>query len=259
MRRVLQPFRVVLVLLCMTTFILHMSVVWLVVRERWRRVRWSNRILSYYSRFGLWVLNVRARAVGLENIAGVENALFVGNHVSYMDVLVISSLKPSGFVTSVEIRDTIGLGLLCKMAGCLFVERRSRGNLMKEVGELGEGLGNGVNVAIFPEATSTNGEQIFRFRRPLFMSAIQASVPVVPFCMNYHTIRQAPINKTTRDWIFYYGEMTFMPHLFSLAQAGGIDVDVVFLKPIATEGHSDPTDLAALAQKDVESVFRPVV
>lgn len=242
----------------MITFVLHMSVIWPFVRGRWRRVRLANRILSRYCRFALWTLSVRPRAVGLENIAGIQNGLFVGNHLSYVDVLVISSVKPSCFVTSVEIRDAPVLGTVCKRAGCLFVERRTRKNLLNEVGELAEGLKNGVNAAIFPEATSSNGEQILRFRRPLYKAAIDAQVPVIPFCLNYHTIDGQPTNRVTRDWVFYYGEINFLPHLWSLAQSNGIDVDVVFLKPHSTEGHSDPTELAAITQKDVEAVFKPV-
>lgn len=258
MRRILQPVRCITILVTMFTFLFHMCLVWLVVRNRWSRVRWSNRILTYYARWGLWVMKVRPHIIGEENLLKGEAGLYVGNHLSYMDVLVISSRISCGFVTSMEIKETPVLGQICTMAGCLFVERRTKTNLHKEVADLREGLSEGVNVAIFPEATSTNGEQILRFRRPLYLAAIDARRPVIPFCLNYRLVGGEPINRVTRDSICWYGDMDFLPHLWALAGSGGVDVDLIFLPPIIPVEDDDPTRLAAESQAAVESVFAPI-
>jgi len=113
-------------------------------------------------------------------------------------------------------------------------------------------------VAIFPEATSTNGEQILRFRRPLYMSAIEASKPVVPFCLNYRMVGGVPINLQTRDSVFWYGDMDFASHLWRLAGSGGVNVDLIFLSALETGQQVDPGQLAELSQKAVEAVFKPV-
>lgn len=258
MRAVLTFVRVAAIFLAMITFLAHMSLVWLVVRNRWQRLRWSNHLLTYYARFGLWVLRVKVNPIGLENLAGLNGGLFVGNHLTYMDVLVISPQIASCFVTSMEIKKTPFLGQICQMAGCLFVERRNKQNILNEISEIREGLKVGLNVTIFPEATSTNGEQILRFRRPLFVAAIDGGRPVIPFCINYHSVGQEPINSETRDKIFWYGDMDFAPHLWALAGSGGIEVDLHFLKPIITNFKMNPTALAEESQRAVESVFRPV-
>ncbi len=176
MRRLLQPFRCIGIILSIFVFLAHMGIVWLIVRGRWRRVLWANRILQFYSRWGLWVLRVRVNPIGLEQARAHGSALYVGNHLSYMDVLAISSVVPACFVTSMEIKEAPGLGLICQMAGALFVERRNKMNIHNEVREITEGLQHGANVAIFPEATSTNGEQILRFRRCTW----RRSIPGVP-------------------------------------------------------------------------------
>ncbi len=254
----MRPFRFLGVLFVLLIYVLHMALLRPIVRGRWRRVRLSNRILTRYCRLGLRILGVKVNPVGLERLAGIGNALYVGNHLSYLDVLVISSQKPAAFVTSVEIRETPGLGLICELSGCLFVERRNRSRLMSEVSELAEGLNHGLNVAIFPEATSTNGESVLRFRRPLFLAAVQTKVPVVPFCLNYRMVGGQPINKESRDSVFWYGDMDFLPHLWALAGAGGVSVDLEFLEPMSVTGHEEPGDLAARSHKAVEQVFRPV-
>ncbi|NJL24795.1 MAG: 1-acyl-sn-glycerol-3-phosphate acyltransferase [Calothrix sp. SM1_5_4] len=227
-RKVLRPLRFFTILLSMFAFLATMSVVWIFVRGRWRRVQWSNWILKAYSRWGLWVLNVRPRFLGLENIHSSPNGLFVGNHLSYLDILVIHSEVPTCFVTSMEIKETPVLGQVCQLAGCLFIERRNKQNLRAEVSEISEGLREGLNVAIFPEATSTNGEQILRFRRPLYLAAIMAEKPVIPFCLNYRSVGGEAINVRTRDKVFWYGDMDFAPHLWELAGCGGCALTCIF-------------------------------
>jgi len=258
MRPLLALVRVTATFITMFVFLAHMSVVWLVFRERWRRVRWSNRLLGLYSRWGLWLLKVKVKPIGMENLADLRGGLYVGNHLTYMDMLAISSIVPACFVTSHEIKEAPLLGQVCQMAGCLFVERRNKLNIHNEISEIREGLQVGLNVAIFPEATSTNGEQILRFRRPLFIAAIDSGRPVIPFCLNYQKVGGEPITIRTRDMIFWYGDMAFAPHIWALASSGGVEVDLHFLKPIATYLEMDATALAEQSQRAVEAVFKPV-
>lgn len=258
MRRILQPFRFIFVVSSIGIFLTAMAVVFICVRNRWRRVWWSNQVLRYFCLWGLFVLGVKVSPIFEEGVEKVHSGLYVGNHLSYLDVLVICSVKPSCFVTSVEVRETLGLGLICRMAGCLFVERRNKLRLLDEVAEISEGLKNGLSVAVFPEATSTNGEQILRFRRPLYIAAIKAAKPVVPFCLNYSHVGPKPIDHDTRDQVFWYGDMDFMPHLWALAGSGGVKVTIHFLKPLNPKADTEPGDLAEQSQAQVAAVFRAI-
>lgn len=258
MRSILAPLRVFGVFLIVVTFLLHMSCVWFIIRDRWRRLRWSNSFLQHYARVACFVLGLRVNPIGLENLRDVKSGLYVGNHLSYTDVLAISSVVPACYVTSQEIRQTPLLGQICLLAGCLFVERRNKMNIRNEVSEIRRGLNLGLNITIFPEATSTNGEQVLRFRKPLFLSGIDAGTTVVPFCLNYRTVGGEPVVLANRDNVFWYGDMDFVPHLWRLARSGGVGLDLHFLKPIKTNPDMDATSLAEQSQAEVESVFRPI-
>lgn len=255
-RRTLKILAIVsIIILFMCTMVLLRLVFW----DRWRRVHWSGVILKYASHLVLIVLNIKVSVVGEEHIQNPKGILFVGNHLTYIDVMVIASRVTSCFVTSVEIRETIGLGQICYMAGCLFVERRNKMNILNEVSEIRDGLQKGLNVSIFPESTSTNGEAILRFRKPLFLAALNAGAPIIPFCLNYRKVGGEKINKINRDKIFWYGDMDFVPHLWALAGSGGVEMDITFLPPIiAHESTDDASEVAARAQRSVESVFTPV-
>lgn len=258
MVKIRQTLRFFGIFAIIISFLIVNSMVWLVIRDRWRRTYIWSRFLTLAARSVLWAVGGKVNPIGIEQFHQEKSALLAGNHLSYMDVIMIASSLTTCFVTSVEIKETSGLGHLCMMAGCLFVERRSRSTLHKEIGELQEGLERGMTVTIFPEATSTNGEQVLRFRRPLFLSAVQGQKPVIPICINYRMIGNEPLSIHNRDSIFWYGDMDFLPHLWKLCGLGRLEADLHFLTPIQPKMGDDAGGIAALAQAAVEAAFQPV-
>ena len=90
------------------------------------------------------------------------------------------------------------------------------------------------------------------------MAAVDAAAPVIPFCLNYRAVGGLPIDRQTRDLVFWYGDMDFVPHLWALAGSGGVSVDLHFLPALPVDGVKDPSELANLSQMAVERVFSPV-
>lgn len=208
------------------------------------------------TRVALWIWGVKPNYVG-HDIDENQNFLMVGNHLSYLDVVLYASKYPCLFVTSVEVRDSFGLGHICKLAGCVFVERRSRKGLGSEVSEITEALKNGLNVIVFPEATSTNGESVLRFKRPLFQAAINSGKPVLPIVLNYKYINNQPVRLSNRDQICWYGDMDFIPHFWNFLNLSSVEADVKTLPPITDTEILDITDLSVKAHDLVESEFQP--
>jgi len=151
------------------------------------------------------------------------------------------------------------LGQLSLLAGCIFVERRSRLNLSDEIREITETLNAGVNVTIFPEATSTNGEQVIRFRRPLFQSALDAKATLHPLAINYLSIDNQKLTLQNRDHVFWYGDMTFFGHLWGLFKLKEIELTVTFAKSYRPQCVEQPADLAAKGHALVSAVYRPIL
>lgn len=200
-----------------------------------------TRLASRFAKFTCRFMGLNVYSIG--TLSKTDSTLMVGNHLSYLDVLVHASLRPACFVTSVEIRDTPVLGQICKMAACVFVERRNRENLSNEIIEVTHSLRHGINVTIFPEATSTNGENVLRFKRPLFQAAIDANVPIIPMTINYKRIDGEKTTLDNRDIVCWYGDMEFFPHLWKVLQHKSFDITVEYHQAIAPEG-----DTSMLAQ-----------
>lgn len=178
---------------------------------------WPNVWTQTCARWCLFFMGVQVHKQGALKPGA---SLLVGNHLSYIDAIVLAAMTPCHFVTSIEIKNTPVLGQVCQLANCLFVERRSRKYLSNEVADISLALKQGRSVVIFPEGTSTNGDQVLRFKRPLFQAALDARVPVQTFCLNYSGFED-------RDDVCWYGEMGFFSHLKRFFALDSLEVEVV--------------------------------
>jgi len=184
--------------------------------------------------------------------------LLISNHLSYMDVLVIASEIPSVFVTSVEIRDTPFLGLLCKAGGTIFIERRSRSWLVDEMKNIAAVMQDGFNVVLFPEGTTSAGTSVLPFKKSLLGCAQIAGVDIRPLCLNYARANGAPTNSVTADSIFYYGTMDFFPHLLRLLSLRSVEIKLTVLPSLEVNEETSRKALADEAYARITQTYRPV-
>ncbi len=236
----------------------------LVLGDSVRSKRAAARWLSVMCGLGLKILGVRVEEVHSDPalVASAkrgESHLIVANHLSYLDILVIASMQPTLFVTSIEIRDSGFLGFLCKAGGCHFVERRNRNQIQREVAEIASSLTEGLNVVVFPEATSTNGAQVLPFKVSLMDAAIMSGRPLLPLCINYREIAGEQVRVENRDEICWYGDMTFLDHIINVAMRGDIKVAVTRLSMVHVRPESDRKSLAAEAYQQIAGHYVPLV
>ena len=215
------------------------------------------RLISFYARFACWFMGIE---VEIEDRGGeaTSNYLMVSNHLSYTDILAICGHFPACFVTSVEIKKTPVLGQICELAGCLFVERRNKTNLSNEIKEITEALKEGLNVVIFPEATSTDGSEVIRFRRPLFQAALDSGKSIRPMTVNYMSLDSIPVTLNNRDRICWYGDMTFPDHLWGVFKIKRTKVKVIVSPVISPADEDDNTSLSSSSHEVVSSHYKNI-
>lgn len=213
-------------------------------------------LIAYTCKIGLIIFNIKI--IPENNDAFTDkNFLIVANHLSYIDIFAISTVYPSSFVTSHEMRKTPFLGQLCQFGGCLFVDRKNKRNLSAEVDELTHALKQNIPVTIFPEATSYNGEKLHPFRKPLFQAAINANVKILPLCLNYFSLDGKPITLANRDIVFWYGDFPFFKHALRLFSHDELVVRVKVLNPISVEG-KDKHTLSQEAHQIIANHFKNI-
>ena len=220
------------------------------------RRRYLTRNCSFASRILLAILEVRVHARHPERLRGKKaGVLVVANHVSYVDILVIASLMPSVFITSMELGATPLLGLLARMGGSVFVERRKAFGLKKEIAAIAGLLEQGFAVVLFPEGTTSNGERVRSFKNSLFDSAAAAHTPILPLCLRYTRINHGPVTASNRDSVFYYGGATFAGHFPKFVRLTSVDVRVMPLKTIIARGETSRKELALEAHEAISVAY----
>jgi 1-acyl-sn-glycerol-3-phosphate acyltransferase len=137
--------------------------------------------------------------------------LLVSNHLSYFDILVLSAITPAVFVSKAEVRGWPIFGWLATIAGSIFIERERRTHVGQVNREIANALADGVLVVVFPEGTSTNGEELLPFRSSLLEPIAAGTLPLAVGCLRYELDDGDP-----RNDVCYWGDHSFFPHLIRL-------------------------------------------
>jgi len=151
--------------------------------------------------------------------------LLVSNHLSYIDVIVFASRLDCVFVAKQDVSDWPFIGRLCREVKTIFIDRENRRDLARVNGLIERALAEGEGVVLFPEGTSTSGATVLPFKPSLLEYAARARYPVSYAAVSYRTPPDQPPAHTAVCW---WGEMTFIPHLFGLFQLTGFEATVVF-------------------------------
>jgi 1-acyl-sn-glycerol-3-phosphate acyltransferase len=252
MRVLLKLMGIVLVLL---PYVFISAVIIMLPVNTKRKRSYAMQTTSFFARPILSVLGIRSHIKHPERLYKKKGCLIISNHLSYADIFILSSLIPSVFVTSVELKNTALLGTIAKCAGSIFVERRKATGLKQEIDDIAVVLKQGFPVVLFPEGTTSNGDRVMQFKKSLFDSAVATRAEVLPLCLRYTRVNNACLTPQNRDAVFYYGGVTFSEHVPRLLSQKSVDVEVMPLKPIKVLAHYSRKDLAAIAHDAISAAY----
>lgn len=211
----IAPIRALVRSLCMMTLIGLFPIV-VVAMIGWKRVFKSTPagadvrlfILLLFSRFTRILLAV----MGVEVTWCVDSArkldrpaLIVANHVSYLDILLISSHFPTAFLAKAEVEFWPIVGPFARALGCVFVSRGNTRSRRETVGALKSSLKRH-SVCVFPEGTTTAA--LHPEKRQWRPGAFRALDPERSALV---AVGIAYANQEDLAWI---GETSLLPHLF---------------------------------------------
>lgn len=187
------------------------------------RRRW--RLLS----FRRWAAGT-CRLLGMDRtVRGTPPAdapyILVTNHLSYLDVILLASVVPGVFVAKREVRSWPIWGLFANSMRTIFVDRDRRRDSLRATGMIEDILGEGENVILFPEGTSTDGSHVRPLKPALLEVAARGGHPVHYARLSYHTPSDAPPAALSVCW---WGDMEFGPHFFELCRLPHFSATIAF-------------------------------
>jgi lyso-ornithine lipid O-acyltransferase len=228
---------------------------WLAVRFEWPMRR---RIPSFYHSLICRILGIRISAVGRR--AAVAPLLIVSNHVSWLDISVITAVAPVVFVAKREVGTWPVFGLLARLQRSVFVDRERRQKTRDVNGEIGRRLAGGDAVLLFAEGTSSDGNRVLAFRTALIGAARDAiagdggRVWLQPLSIAYTAVRGLPLGRSNRSTVAWYGSTSLLPHLRQLVARGAIDVTVSWGDPVPYDESSDRKIVARCLEDRVRAM-----
>ena len=180
------------------------------------------------------VLGVRVKSFG-QPLS--EKTLFVANHISWLDILILGGLVPIHFLSKHEVKTMPLFGWLATRAGTLYIKRGNKASASEASCEITAALKQKHNSLIFAEGTTTDGH-IKKFHSRMLQSAIDAQAMVQPVAIFYP--RKNPdsgeieLNPTT----LFIGDTGIGESFGNIARSSHTDVEVHFLTPINSNGLS---------------------
>lgn len=218
-------------------------------RDPRKKLRWRNRFVGRWMRAVARLAGMRLK---VEGTPPTTPTLLVANHLSYLDIVALSQVMDCAFVSKDDVAGWPLLGLASRHSRTIFIDRQSNRSLRRALIEIRQAVSDGLSVIVFPEGTTTPGEEVTRFRPSLLEFAVEERAPVHFASIHYRTADPDP---PARDAVCWWGEMTFVPHFFNLFRLHGFEAEVRF-GPEPIRG-SDRKALAEELHGAVENLFVP--
>ncbi len=175
-------------------------------------------------------------------------SLIVANHISWLDVPLLYSVAPMGFVSKAEVDNWPVLGFIARFGNSLFHDRGSHDSARNVLVAMTERLQQGKRVTIFPEGGILSGEHIKPFHARMFAAAIQSGAPVQPMMLRY-----VKDGRHYQDIRFGPRE-NFLANFFRLLTQPSRLAEVAILEPIETR-NQPRKELAKAAQLAVTDAY----
>lgn len=146
------------------------------------RRRTVNTLASAGTALSLALAGIELDVVGPQHLWSHRPAVFIFNHQSALDVLVIANLVGRDFTGVVKREASLDprFALLGALAGVAYVDRRDHRQAVGALTDVVARIEDGVSIAMAPEGTRSRTGAVGRFKTGAFHMAQQAGVPVVP-------------------------------------------------------------------------------
>ena len=190
----------------------------------------DHKELNDYRPFRFWVSDlVRSLNVSL-NVTGQplpQGNLFVSNHVSWVDTVILNDSEPMSFVSRHDVEEWPFIGTFTKRMGSVYVNRSNKFQAYRCIPHLENKLRAGRSVIVFPESTTSDGSGLLPFYRMFIESAVRVGCHVQPIALKYtdgegNLLREAA----------YAGDDSFGETLVRILKQKKVYAHVDFLEPI---------------------------
>ena len=169
---------------------------------------WRQIIFRTWAKWFVSIANLDIEVIGEKPAAPF---FLVSNHLGYVDIPVLRSVIESVFVAKGEIEGWFFAGRLVTDMGNIFINRQNRRDIPRAGAKVIEKLDGGEGVIIFPEGTSSKGEEVLPFNSSFFEFAAQTNLPIHYASITY---RIESDSLKASEMICWWDDTSFIVHLW---------------------------------------------
>lgn len=215
------------------------------------------RIRASWSRLLLAACGVELQCTGRSVHAITTPVMVVMNHVSWLDIFVLTAIFPATFIAKSEIRRWPLVGWLVSGSDTVFIERGSRHAVRHVNQEISRRMLRGEHVAFFPEGTTSDGRTVLAFHTSLFAAAMPDHLPPVPGVAVLPAALTYTQSNRRSDAAPYIDEQTLMDSMMRILGARGLIAQLHLLDLVSAEkGVTTRHALAAEARERIAHVVQ---
>lgn len=176
----LATIRFILLILIMAIFLLvYMPIDIIFKISTPKRTFWLRR---FYISFANPILGIRYKVTGTPYEG---TALYVCNHRSLSDPLIVSSIVDAYVIAKAEVSKIPILDAGAKLTGIIYVKRESHDSRLAVREKMVETLLSGINILVYPEGTVNKEPQLMEYKPGTFLEAVKNNIPIVPLVLEY--------------------------------------------------------------------------
>ncbi len=210
-------------------------------------ISWQRRLLRIWGASCCGILGLRVR---MASEPPPPPFLLVCNHLSWTDILVLSSACGGNFLSKREVRRWPLVGLLAWSAGTLFLDRLRPTDLPRTLEGMRSRLTRGGGLIFFPEGTTNDGKALLPFKSALFQLPCDLEFPVHLACLRYGAPRGSVPDSSALSWT---GNESFLAHFLRILGLRSFDAEIIFLGA-AVRG-KDRKELARICRERIEQAL----
>ena len=200
---------------------------------------WSFLILRL---FGL-----ELKVVGKQSL---NSKIFVCNHISWTDILVIQSVIDIIFIAKSEVKKMPGLGFLASIANTIFIDRNPQ-KISEDSHFIKKIIKKGAFICFFPEGTSTDGLRVLKFKSGFFQLLFDKNLNIKN---EHNTVQPLSIyykvnnKKLSKDFYGWWGSMSIITHIVKILCLSSGSVILKFHTPLDSKDFSNRKELTTAVE-----------
>lgn len=142
----------------------------------------THKVANIWAKILLLITATKVEVIGGENVLTHGPQIFMANHASDFDILIVLAHIPGQFrwIAKKELFRIPLFGKAMRNAGYIEIDRQHHERALQGIDEAARKIKEGKSVMTFPEGTRSKDGKIKPFKQGMFHLALKSGVPIVP-------------------------------------------------------------------------------